>query len=315
MLSGCTRWTTPTRPPPGRSAPCWHGCPPARPCRCLCSTAATTPPSCPSTSPTLPQRCWCGSGPTAASTPTRHHDPWQHGPAAPPRRQVQLRRPGHLAGPDRNPCPPRRPVRHRHRRLLDRAAPQAAAPPRPRQPRTAADRARHRHPRPGRTGPRAYPPAQGAVAVVGGPRGLAAGSRPGLAGVYPQVRPGTHRPVRQADPRLGHPASPPPRAGRPLDLAGAGRLRPAAPCPRLRWRPAPAVGAAPTPTAPVAGTGPARLSAASGPAGSPASAPKPAGCPPGRPKGRCSGPATRYPAIKKPAKKPRKKAAKLPEAA
>jgi hypothetical protein len=49
--------------------------------------------------------------------------------------------------------------------------------------------------------------------------------------------------------------------------------------------------------------------------GSPASGPKPAGCPPGRPKGRCSGPATRYPAIKKPAKKPRKKAAKLSEAA
>jgi hypothetical protein len=86
-------------------------------------------------------------------------------------------------------------------------------------------------------------------------------------GVHPQVRPGAHRPVRQADPRLDHPSSPPPRAGRPLDLACAGRLRPAAPGPRRRRRPAPAVGAAPTPTAPVTGPGPPRLSAASGPAG------------------------------------------------
>src|SRR5512132_1927901 len=38
--------------------------------------------------------------------------------------------------------------------------------------------------------------------------------------------------------------------------------------------------------------------------GSPAATPKPAGHSPGRPKGRCSGPAARYPAIKKPRKKP-----------
>src|SRR5918996_96463 len=141
------------------------------------------------------------------------------------------------------------------------------ATPGPRPPPTTADRAWHRHPRPGRTGPRADPAAQGAVAVVGRPRGLAAGPRPGLAGVHPHVRPRAYRPVRQADPRLDHPSSPPPRAGRPLDLAGAGHLRPAAPGPRRRRRPAPAVGAAPTPTAPVTGPGPPRLSAASGPAG------------------------------------------------
>src|SRR5215211_4369577 len=56
----------------------------------------------------------------------------------------------------------------------------------------------------------------------------------------------THRPLRQPDPRLDHPAAPPPRPGRPLDLASAGRLRPAAPRPRGRRRPAAAVGAAPT---------------------------------------------------------------------
>jgi hypothetical protein len=44
---GCTRWTTPTRPPPYRSARCWHGCPLAGRCHGLCSTPATTPPSSP----------------------------------------------------------------------------------------------------------------------------------------------------------------------------------------------------------------------------------------------------------------------------
>jgi hypothetical protein len=37
--------------------------------------------------------------------------------------------------------------------------------------------------------------AEGAVAVVGRPRGRAAGSRPGVAGVRPQVRSGAHGPV------------------------------------------------------------------------------------------------------------------------
>jgi hypothetical protein len=37
---GCTPGTTPTSKPQHRSARCWHGCPPARPCRCSSSTAA-----------------------------------------------------------------------------------------------------------------------------------------------------------------------------------------------------------------------------------------------------------------------------------
>jgi hypothetical protein len=47
-------------------------------------------------------------------------------------------------------------------------------------------------------------------------------------GLYPPVRPGTHRPLRQADPRLDDPAAVPPRTGRPVDLAGAHLLCPAA---------------------------------------------------------------------------------------
>jgi hypothetical protein len=132
--------------------------------------AATTPPSSPSTWSTLPPRCWCGCAPTAASTPTRHAACWEHGPAAPPRRQVQLRRPGHLAGPDRYPGSRRRPVRCRDRQGVGGAASQAAAPPRPWQPRTAADRARHHPPRAGQARARQDPPAEGAVAVVGRPR-------------------------------------------------------------------------------------------------------------------------------------------------
>jgi hypothetical protein len=114
-------------------------------------------------------------------------------PATPPRRQVQLRRPGYLAGPDRNPDLPGRPVRHRDRQGLERAASQAAAPPRPRHPRAPPDRARHHPARPGPAGPGPHAAAQGAVAVVVRPRPARPG--PGLAGLYPPVRPGAHRPV------------------------------------------------------------------------------------------------------------------------
>jgi hypothetical protein len=64
-------------------------------------------------------------------------------------------------------------------------------------------------------------------------------------------------------PRLDDPASPPARASRPLDLAGAGRLHPAAPGPPDRHRRPAAVGAAPTPTAAVTTASAPRLSAAS----------------------------------------------------
>jgi hypothetical protein len=99
---GCTPWTTPTRPPPARSAHCWTACPRVAQRRCSCSTAATTPPSCPSTSPTLPQRCWCGCDLTAASTPTRHPaDPVPPGGRAAmgPSSTAPTRPPGRLRPP------------------------------------------------------------------------------------------------------------------------------------------------------------------------------------------------------------------------
>src|SRR6266508_497124 len=71
-----------------------------------------------------------------------------------------------------------------------------------------------------------------------------------------------HRPVRQADARLDDAQAEASRAGRPVDLAGAGRLRPAAPGPPGRRRPAAAVGAAPTAAAAVTAAGTARVSAA-----------------------------------------------------
>src|SRR5206468_7755296 len=76
-----------------------------------------------------------------------------------------------------------------------------------------------------------------------------------------------HPPLRQTDPRLDHPGPSHARAGRPVDLAGPGRLRPAAPGPRARRRPAAAVGTAPTPAAAVTLPGPTRVSAATGTAG------------------------------------------------
>jgi hypothetical protein len=197
---------------------------------------------------------------------------------------------------------------------MGRAASQTAAPPRPRHPPAATDRARHHHPRAGPACPRPHAPAQGAMAVVGRPCGLRAGSGLGLARVHSQVRPGAHRPVRQADARLDDAQAEASRAGRPLDLAGAGRLRPAAPGPPGRRRPAAAVGAAPTAAAAVTAAGTRGFPRLLCALGSPASTPKLAGRSRGRPKGRCSGPAVRHPAIKKPATKPRKKPSKAAKA-
>jgi hypothetical protein len=145
--------------------------------------------------------------------------------------------------------------------------------------------------------------------VVGRPRGLAAGSGPCLARLHPPVRPGAHRPLRQADPGLDHPTAAASRAGRPLDLAGAGRLHPTPAGPRHRRRPTPAMGAAPPDRQAVPLPGAAGFPPLLAALGSPAAAPKPAGRSPGRPKGSCPGPAARYPAIKKAPKKHRNRQA------
>src|SRR5215207_2705209 len=71
-----------------------------------------------------------------------------------------------------------------------------------------------------------------------------------------------HRPLLQADARVDHAQTAASRPGRPVDLAGAGLLHPAAPGPRDRLRPAAAVGAAPTPAATVTLSGAAWFSAA-----------------------------------------------------
>jgi hypothetical protein len=65
-----------------------------------------------------------------------------------------------------------------------------------------------------------------------------------LAGLRSQVRSGAHRPGSASRPWAGSPHAPPSRAGRAVDLAGGGRLHPAAPGPRGRRRSAAAVGAA-----------------------------------------------------------------------
>jgi hypothetical protein len=130
----------------------------------------TTPPATPPANRSWPagrssgSRSWASRG---TPGPPRWTPACCYRPAAPPRRQVRLRRPGHLAGPDRHPDLSGRPARHRHRAGLGRAASQAAAPPRPRQRRAAPDRARHHPARPGPAPPRPHAAAEGAVAVVG----------------------------------------------------------------------------------------------------------------------------------------------------
>jgi hypothetical protein len=112
------------------------------------------------------------------------------------------------------------------------------------------------------------------------------------------------------DPRLDHPAVPPPGAGRPVDLAGAGLIHPAAPGPPGRRRPAAAVGAAPNPAATVALSGAARVLAPAVRARLAGWGAETLGMPARPAQGPLLGTRSGYPAIKKPTTKPRKKAAK-----
>src|SRR6266508_410695 len=77
------------------------------------------------------------------ATPTTGQDR----PAPPPRRQVRLRRPGHLADPDRHLGLRGRLLRHGDRGGLELSASNAAPPPRPRTRRTPPNRALSQHPR------------------------------------------------------------------------------------------------------------------------------------------------------------------------
>jgi hypothetical protein len=200
----------------GRSARAggsWSGCLPAGRCHGLCSTAATTRPSCPWTLPRSPWRCWCGCDPIAASTPTRHHGhpaaragrvatgPSSTAPTRPPGRS---RPPPWAVTTSTAPSPPRH---------GGRAASQTAAPPRPRHPWATADRAR---------GPscasrsNASPPGPARPRCCGcGGSGLRACSWIStlLGGLCPPVRPGAHHPVLQADLGWTTPRPRPPRPG------------------------------------------------------------------------------------------------------
>jgi len=83
---------------------------------------------------------------------------------------------------------------------------------------------------------------QAPVAVV--TRARCARPAPALAGLCAEVRPGAHLQILQADAELDHAPGAASGAGRPVDLAGAAGLHPAAPGPSHRGRPAaPASGA------------------------------------------------------------------------
>ena len=241
-------------------------------------------------------RCFYADPPPRATRPKR--------PAAPPRRQVRLRRPGHLAGPDRHPCG--------HDDQYGTVTVQAWSGLHPKQ---------HRHPGHGTGGPR--PIVRGTIIRVQVER-VPARTRPPKVLWLWWAGPGEldldlawrayvrrfdlEHTVRfcQADPRLDHPAA---ARTPPRPTGGPGWCWPPTPnCAwpaarrrdqRLPWeRPRPQPRLSPLRVR----RGFPRLLVR---LGSPAAAPKPAGRSPGRPKGRASGPAARYPAIKKPTKRPR----------
>ncbi len=70
------------------------------------------------------------------------------------------------------------------------------------------------------------------------------GRRPLVAGVPPQIRPGTHLPAAEADARLDRPEDPRPDQRRPVDLADHRRPHPAPPRPPARRGPPPPLGTA-----------------------------------------------------------------------
>jgi len=103
-------------------------------------------------------------------------------------------------------------------------------------------RGRRGHPSAGRApAPAHYPGGRGAVAVVGGPPAPG----PVLAALHPPLRFEALVPLMQAGAGLDHPQGAHARAGRPLDLAGAAGLHPAAPGPAHRHRGAASLGTTP----------------------------------------------------------------------
>ena len=128
--------------------------------------------------------------------------------------------------------------------------------------RAPARRARHRSPGRGGQVAQADPQAEEALAVV--ERGGRGGPRPHLAGVLPQVRPRTHDPLPEANPGLDCPPVQASRASRPVDVAGARRLRATETGARHRRRRKTAVGATATASAANPDPRPPKFRAASG---------------------------------------------------
>ena len=227
---------------------------------------------------------------------------WPRGPTAAPRRQVQLGRPDYLANPHRHARNHPRPVRHRDRAGLGRAASK-----------------QQRHPGHGSRGPR--PVVGGTILCVqvervppapAHPRCCSCGG-PGPASptwTWPGGPMSAASSWNTPSGSVSRPWAGPPHgpAIPPRPTAGPGWWWP--PTPSCGWParspPTPDCrGSGPDPAATVALSGAPRVPRLLCALGSPAAAPKPSGCSSGRPKGRAARPAVRHPALKKPAKKPR----------
>jgi len=133
-------------------------------------------------------------------------------------------------------------LRHRRRRRLGPAAPAAHPPGRmARPPRRSACPGRHAdlpHRRPTARRPR---PETGVAMVLPHRSGTVACGQT-LAGIPPPLRPRTHLPPVQTDPRLDRTETPRPARGRPMDLADHHLLHPTPAGPHPRRRSTPALG-------------------------------------------------------------------------
>src|SRR4029434_7232235 len=132
----------------------------------------------------------------------------------------------------------------RARQSVGRATPEGPQPRGTRHSGTPAHRGRHAYPGRGRASApgREKAEAEGFVAVVARAGGDNAGSRSNLARLRKTLRPGAHLALTQAEHGMDDVAGSPSRTGRPVELAGRGRLHAAKVGARLCCGPEAAVG-------------------------------------------------------------------------
>src|SRR5215210_2722100 len=166
------------------------------------------------------------SGATLLRRPEPVRPAGTHRTPSSPRTEDEVLRPLDLARTFRRASLRGRRLRIRARAGVGRDAPEGPQPRRKGYSGTPANRGRHAHLGRGRASAprREEAGAEGFVAVVARSGGDGAGSRSHLALLRKALRPGAHLALPQAEHGMDHAEGSPPRTGRPLELAGRGRL-------------------------------------------------------------------------------------------